>query len=59
MRLPWWGLLCVGVGAFSISFLFDHFGKFALVHPSLMSVLVVAFAIALRWKLRHHVGLSR
>ena len=53
MRLPWWGLLCVGVAAFAVSFLFDHFGKFALAVPSLTWVLVVAFAVALRWRLRH------
>ena len=55
MRLPWWGVLCVMVGAFLLFFLFDHFGKLAIARPTLYSVAIIIITIALRWKLRGHV----
>jgi len=55
MRLPWWGVLCVGLGAFLLCFLFDHFGKLAIARPTLYAVSVVVITIAMRWKLKEHV----
>ena len=52
MRLPWWGVLCVGLGAFLLFFLFDHFGKFAFARPTLYAVSVIVITIAMRWKLK-------
>ena len=55
MRLPWWGVLCVIFGTVLLARLFVYFGRFDLARPSLISVTMVAIAIALRWKLRRHV----
>ena len=55
MRLPWWGVLCIGAGGLPLLFLFDHFGKLALARPTLYSVAMVVVAIAMRWQLRRHV----
>ena len=55
MRLPWWGVLCVIVGAFPLFFLFDHFGKLALARPILYSAAIIAITVAMRWKLRGHL----
>src|SRR5205807_613725 len=55
MRLPWWGLLCVICSTIALALLFDHFGRFDLARPSLISVGMLAIAIALRWKLRRHL----
>lgn len=54
MRLPWWGVLCVIVGALVLGLLFVYFGRFDLARPTLFSVAMVAIAIAMRWKLRRH-----
>lgn len=54
MRLPWWGILCVIFGTILLAFLFDHFGRFDLARPTLLSVAMVALAIVMRWKLRRH-----
>jgi hypothetical protein len=55
MRLPWWGAPFILVGAFVLSFLFDHYGKFALARPTLYSVAIIVITIAMRWRLRGHV----
>lgn len=55
MRLPWWGVLCVIVGALILGLLFVYFGRFDLARPTLISVAIVAIAIAMRWKLRRHL----
>jgi hypothetical protein len=55
MRLPWWGSLCVIFGTVLLGLIFVHFGRFDLARPSLISVGMVAIAIALRWKLRQHL----
>jgi len=52
VRLPWWGLLCVGIGAYLTSWLFDHLGRFDLVLPILNAFFVLGFAVAVKWKLR-------
>lgn len=54
MRLPWWGVLCVIFGTILLALLFVYFGRFDLARPSLISVAMVAIAIALRWKLTGH-----
>ena len=55
MRLPWWGVLCVIVGAALAYSLFDRFGKAAIARPTLYSVAIIIITIAMRWKLRGHV----
>ena len=55
MRLPWWGVLCVIVGAAIAYFLFEHFGKAAIARPTLYSVAIIIITIAMRWKLRGYV----
>jgi hypothetical protein len=54
MRLPWWGVLCVMVGALPLYLLFVYFGRFDLARPTLYSIAMIAIAIAMRWKLRRH-----
>ena len=54
MRLPWWGVLCAIIAGLPIVWLFDHFGKFNLFLPTFNCVAVLAFAIAVKWKLRRH-----
>lgn len=54
IRLPWWVLLCLGIGSVPIYWLFDHFGRFNLALPALNSILVVGFAVAVKWNLRRH-----
>ena len=53
--LPWWGLLCLGIGSFLIAWLFDRIGRFDLVRPTVFSMAMVGVAFAMRWKLRRHV----
>lgn len=55
MRLPWWGILCVILGALALLILFDHFGKLTLARPTMTSAAVVIIAIAMRWKLKRHM----
>jgi hypothetical protein len=55
MRLSLGGGLCVGVGAFLLFFLFNHFGKLAFTRPALCSVSIIIITIAMRWKLEGHV----
>src|SRR5437879_4463920 len=55
IRLPWWGLLCLGTVSLPIYWLFDHFGRLNLALPILSSIVVLGFAIAVKWKMRRHV----
>ncbi len=55
MRLPWWGVLCVMVGAFLLFSLFDQFGKLAIARPTFYSVAIIIVTVAMRWKLKGHV----
>jgi hypothetical protein len=55
--LPWCGVLCLIVGSLTIAWLFDHFERFDLGRPSLFSAVAIAFAIAIKWKLRRPVWL--
>jgi hypothetical protein len=52
IRLPWWALLCLGIGSFLAAWLFDHLGRLDLVLPALNSVFVLGFAVAVKWRLR-------
>jgi hypothetical protein len=54
VRLPWWGVLSLIVGSLPIYWLFDHFGTLNLALPTLNSVGMLGFAIAVKWKLRRH-----
>jgi hypothetical protein len=55
MRLPWWGVLCVILGALAVLILFDHFGQLALARPTMISAAMVVITIAMRWRLKRHV----
>lgn len=55
MLLPWWGVLCVAVGAAIAYSLFEHFGKAAIARPTLYSVAIIIITIAMRRKLKGHV----
>jgi len=55
MRLHWRGLLCLFIGSIPIILLFDHFGRFDLARPALVTMAVLGFAIAIKWKLRGRV----
>ena len=55
MRLPWWGVLGVILGALALLILFDHFGKLTLARPTMTSAAMVIIAIAMRWKLKRHM----
>src|ERR1700737_972870 len=52
IRLPWWALLCLGIGSFLAAWLFDRFGRLTLALPMLNSILVLGFTVAVRRKLR-------
>jgi hypothetical protein len=55
MRLPWWAMLCGIIAAALMAWLFDHFGRFSLVRPTLYSVAVLGVAIAIKWKMKRQV----
>ena len=52
LRLPWWGVLCVGIGTLLLAWLLDHVGRFELVRPTLISTVVLVGAIAIKLNLR-------
>ena len=54
MRLPWWAVLCLLIVGMPIPWLFDHFGRLNLMLPTWNSVAVLAFAVAVKWKVRRH-----
>ena len=43
------------IGSIPIILLFDHFGRFDLARPAVVSMAVLCFAIAVKWKLRGRV----
>jgi hypothetical protein len=55
MTLPWWGVLCVIIGSMAFSLVFYRFGRFDLVQPTGICIIVLVFAIVMRWKLRQHL----
>lgn len=54
LRLPWWGVLCVVIGALPVYWLFDHFGRLNIALPILNVVAVLGFMLALKRKLWPH-----
>jgi hypothetical protein len=54
IRLPWWAEVCLIVGSVPIFFLFDHFGKFDIALPTLVSIGMLGFVIRVKWQLRRH-----
>jgi hypothetical protein len=54
IRLPWWGLLCLGTVSLPIYWLFDHFGRLNMALPTLNCIVVLGFVIAVKRKLRWH-----
>jgi len=54
LRLPWWGVLCGIIGSFLCAWLFDNFGKLALVLPTLNSIAVIGFMLVFKRKLWPH-----
>jgi hypothetical protein len=52
--LPWWGVLCIIIGALPIYWLFDHFGRLNIALPILNVIAVLAFMLALKRKLWPH-----
>ena len=55
MRLGWRGSLCVFVGAMVVGLLLNHFGRIDLAMPTLASIVVLGFAIALKWAWRRQM----
>jgi cell division protein FtsW (lipid II flippase) len=55
IRLPWWGLICVTIASIFVAWVFDHLGRFDLTRPAVFSILVIVFAIAVKWRLRKRV----
>ena len=55
IRLPWWALLFVSIGAAFLTLLFDHFGRFDLVYPTIVSIAVFGVIIALKGTLRRRL----
>ena len=54
LRLPWWGVLLIMIGAVPSYWLFDHFGRLSLALPTLNCIAVLGFILVLKWKLRWH-----
>jgi hypothetical protein len=52
IRLPWWGVLLVIIGSLPTYWPFNHFGSLGIALPTLNGVGMLAFAIAVKWKLR-------
>jgi ABC-type multidrug transport system permease subunit len=54
IRLPWWGVLTWMAACVPIIWLFDHSGRFDLALPTLVSIGMLGFVIAVKRKLRRH-----
>jgi hypothetical protein len=52
---PWWAVLCAIAASTLAAWLFDHFGRLNLMLPTWNCLLVLGFAIAVKWKLRRRV----
>jgi hypothetical protein len=55
VRLTWRGILAVMGGTLPIALLFVYFGRFDLARPTLLSMIVIVVALAMKWKLRGRV----
>jgi hypothetical protein len=54
IRLPWWVVLCIIVGALPIYWIFDRIGKLNIALPTLNCIAVICFIFILKRKLRRH-----
>lgn len=54
LRLPWWGRLCIIIGALPIYWLFDHFGRLSIALPVLNVVAVFGLMLVLKRRLWPH-----
>ncbi len=52
--LPWWGVLCWMIACALIVWPFYHSKRLDLALPTLNSIGVVGFVIAIKWKLRRN-----
>ena len=52
VRLTWKGILAVMGGTLPIALLFVYFGRFDLARPTLLSIIVIIVALAMKWELR-------
>jgi hypothetical protein len=52
VRLTWKGILAVMGGTLPIALLFVYFGRFDLARPTLLSLIVMVVALAMKWELR-------
>jgi hypothetical protein len=55
LTLSWKSLLAIFVCALLIGLLFNFLGKSALERPTGLSIVIVAFAVAMKWELRSHI----
>jgi hypothetical protein len=56
IRLPWWGMLCWMAGCGLIEWLLIDLGRFDLGLPTLNSIAIVGFTIALKRELGRMCG---
>jgi hypothetical protein len=54
IRLPWWGVLCLILGSLPLYWLFDYFRHFGFALPTLVSVGMLGFVIAVKRNLWRH-----
>lgn len=54
IRLSWKGNLAVIGGTILIGLVFLYFGKLELARPTLVSIVIVGFAVAIKWNLKRH-----
>jgi len=55
VRLTWKGILAVMGGTLPIALLFVYFGRFDLARPTLLSIIVIIVALAMKWELRRRM----
>jgi hypothetical protein len=55
LTLSWKSLLPIFVGALLIGLLFNYLHKSTLERPTGLSIVVVAFAVAMKWELRSRI----
>lgn len=55
LELSWKIQLAIFVGAFLLGLSFAHFKRSALERPTMFSIVVIAFVMAMNWELRKRV----
>jgi hypothetical protein len=55
LTLSWKSGLAIFFGALLIGLLFNYLGKSALERPTGVSIVIVAFAVAMKWELRSRI----